>query len=72
MRVLKIIWEMFLSDFFCVKRPDGYPERPDVYSGCPDDTGSSFGLFGYRPDGRVFATVYVAQRPDVTYFSSER
>jgi len=32
--------------------------RPDVY--------------GSRPNGRVFATVNVAQRPDVTYVSSER
>jgi hypothetical protein len=83
MRVLKIIWEIFccsfssLSDFFCVKRPEGmfgnvrtvilnvrtytlvvqtiWVLRPDI--------------FGYRPDDHVFATVYVAQRPDVTYVS---
>jgi len=27
------------------RRPDGYPELPDVYSGCLDDTGSSSGRF---------------------------
>jgi hypothetical protein len=86
MRVQKIIWEISccsfssLSDFFCVKRPDGmfgdvwtvilnvwtyilvvqtiWVLRPDV--------------FVYRPDGRVFATVYVAQHPDVTYVPSGR
>jgi hypothetical protein len=38
--------------FFYVKRPDGYPERLDVYSGCLNDTGSSskrFWLSSGRP-----------------------
>jgi hypothetical protein len=32
--------------------------RPDIYGSCPDS--------------RVFATVYVAERPDVTYVPSVR
>jgi hypothetical protein len=40
---LEIFFCSFYSLFqiFCVKRPDGYPERPNGYSGCPDDTVSS-------------------------------
>jgi hypothetical protein len=62
-----------LFQIFCVKRPDGMFGdvrtvimnvrtirfiRPDISGSCPD--------------GHVFATIYVAQHPDVTYVPSGR
>jgi hypothetical protein len=81
-----MIWEIFccsfpsLSDFFCVKLLDGM--FGDVQTVILNVRTYILvvrtiwvlhpNVFGYRPDGHVFATVYVAQRPNVTYVPSGR
>jgi hypothetical protein len=86
MHVLKIIWEISccsfssLSDLFCVKHPDGmFGDARTVILNVRtyilvvrSILVLRLEVFGYRPDGRVFATVYVAQHLDVTYVPSRR